>query len=199
MWKRNGLFLLVSLIGARAWCQQASLFSAKPLASSLHSKTALTTETSWKLYMEKEDGNGGNDSEETKPRQNQGRFGPLGGRKKRRQVKLSENDNKFSFPLWGVSLLLGAFLLGKIFGWGDDPSFVYYESSVYETRVYNRDGRVETSRKESFRSNIPTLVEEQQRQRGDSELMPPPLLEDSIMDEMDQAIRIQEKFIDEFF
>ena len=40
----------------------------------------------------------------------------------------------------------------------NNPSVVYYSSSVSESTTY-RDGNVETTRKENFQSNIPGLVE----------------------------------------
>ena len=47
---------------------------------------------------------------------------------------------------------------GNLFG-GSSPNVVYYSSSVYQSTTYKADGNVETSRKESFESNIPGLVE----------------------------------------
>lgn len=35
-------------------------------------------------------------------------------------------------------------------------NYVYYQSSYYESRIVGTDGKVETSRKESVRTNIPT-------------------------------------------
>jgi hypothetical protein len=43
------------------------------------------------------------------------------------------------------------------------PNFVYYQSSVIERRVVGPDGTVETSRKESFKSNLPDLVRQQRQ------------------------------------
>jgi hypothetical protein len=40
-------------------------------------------------------------------------------------------------------------------------SYVFYQSSVYESRVYTSDGKVETKREESIRSNLPSLLERQ--------------------------------------
>lgn len=34
------------------------------------------------------------------------------------------------------------------------PGYVFYESNVYESRVYKPDGNVETSRRESFKTNL---------------------------------------------
>ena len=42
---------------------------------------------------------------------------------------------------------------------------MYYQSSVVERRVIGPDGNVETSRKESFQSNLPDLVRQQRQQQ----------------------------------
>ena len=54
-------------------------------------------------------------------------------------------------------------LFGNLFG-GTSPNVVYYSSSVYQSTTYKADGNVETSRKESFESNIPGLVEKARRE-----------------------------------
>ena len=46
---------------------------------------------------------------------------------------------------------------------GSSPSYVYYESSVFETRVVGTDGQIQTSRKELIKSNIPELVRQKQQ------------------------------------
>lgn len=70
------------------------------------------------------------------------------------------NTAKKMLPLLAVLLILKLFL-GSLFGGsgGGTPSFVYYQSSVYESRSYSEDGRMERVRKEStMRSNIPSLT-----------------------------------------
>lgn len=54
-------------------------------------------------------------------------------------------------------------LLGILFGFGggggsDNPSYVYYQSTVYESRSISSDGKVERIRRESMKSNIPSLI-----------------------------------------
>jgi len=127
------------------------------------------------------------------------RFGQLGGRNKKDRLKKTE---KKSFPWWSIpAILLTLLLFKRIFFGAGDPSFVYYESSVYESSVYRGDGRVETSRKESFKSNIPSLVEDQQRRRQiqqNDDASSPAIQrlleqtsseEDSIMQDMDRMMR----------
>lgn len=68
----------------------------------------------------------------------------------------------FAAPIFAIIVVLRV-LLGGLFGGaggGSDtnPGYVYYQSSVYESRIIGSDGRVETARKESVRSNIPSLV-----------------------------------------
>ena len=41
---------------------------------------------------------------------------------------------------------------------GNNGPYFYYESSVYETRSYTSEGKVESTRKESFKSNLPSEI-----------------------------------------
>ena len=67
--------------------------------------------------------------------------------------------------LWLASAaLVWIFFLSRFFdGTRSPPNFVYYQSSVIERRVVGPDGNVETSRQESFKSNLPDLVRQQQQ------------------------------------
>lgn len=51
-------------------------------------------------------------------------------------------------------------LLGVLFGGAGSapPSYVYYQASMYESRTLGPDGKMETTRKESVRSNVPSLI-----------------------------------------
>jgi hypothetical protein len=94
--------------------------------------------------------------------------GRAGGRKRRKSAKnprKKEKQSPRSIGMLPAVLLLSGVLLVLLKGIlfdnvSGDPSFVYYESSVYESLTYGTDGRVETSRRESFRSNIPSLMEQ---------------------------------------
>lgn len=127
---------------------------------------------------EKDEVSNKNYSKNSQPSQqhkNKGRIGPLGGRRKKRTKSFSKDSGNSNQPMlfkncWSIpALLLGLIIIkGILFGGGGGggSTFVYYESSVYETRVYNNElGKVETSRKESFRSNIPSLVEQRQQKQ----------------------------------
>jgi hypothetical protein len=76
--------------------------------------------------------------------------------------------------LWALEILAFTIILRSFFvGSASDgttsstnPNFMYYQSTVIERRVIGSNGDIETSRKESFQSNIPDLVREQQKQRS---------------------------------
>mmetsp|Transcript_31787 Transcript_31787/g.48030 ORF Transcript_31787/g.48030 Transcript_31787/m.48030 type:complete len:121 (+) Transcript_31787:667-1029(+) len=59
-----------------------------------------------------------------------------------------------------VAIALAAYLfLQNLFG-TSSSSYVYYQSSVYESRIVGTDGKVETSRKESVKTNLPNWMME---------------------------------------
>lgn len=68
----------------------------------------------------------------------------------------AENVQKFVLPVVLLFVLLKA-LLGGVFVASSParPSFVYYQSSTYESRTVDVSGNVKTIRKESVRSNLP--------------------------------------------
>lgn len=88
----------------------------------------------------------------------------VGGRRKKSTSK-RENDRRVdkndgnSFIRYGSLIIGGVFLLklisGLLFG---GSNVVYYESSVYQSTTRSIDGNFETTRKESFRTNIPGLT-----------------------------------------
>eukprot|EP00527_Entomoneis_sp_CCMP2396_P005559 CAMPEP_0198145534 /NCGR_PEP_ID=MMETSP1443-20131203/24209_1 /TAXON_ID=186043 /ORGANISM="Entomoneis sp., Strain CCMP2396" /LENGTH=158 /DNA_ID=CAMNT_0043809221 /DNA_START=138 /DNA_END=614 /DNA_ORIENTATION=+ len=86
-----------------------------------------------------------------------------GGRYRKRESNLSlkkkEKTNLLGLltPLF-VLLIISNFLFGEFWG-SDDTSYYYYQSSYYESSTYGADGKVDTARKESIRTNIPSLLE----------------------------------------
>jgi hypothetical protein len=90
-----------------------------------------------------------------------------GGRS--RSMKKQEKNNGPGFPSWLIGLVLVCLLSLKLTSSG---SFMFYESSVYESRVYTSDGKVETTRKESVRSNVqdPKLLLDEQRRMVESRM-----------------------------
>ena len=56
-----------------------------------------------------------------------------------------------------LSILKGIF--GFLFGFGGSNSnVIYYQSTVYESRTYDADGKMERVRKESIKSNMPSSM-----------------------------------------
>ncbi len=96
----------------------------------------------------------------------------MGGRRtKKKELKRENNttnDGPFAFirqaaiPILFVALFL-RLLFGTIFG---GSNVVYYSSTVYQSTTYSRDGNIETRTKESFKSNIPGLVEKKANERS---------------------------------
>lgn len=78
---------------------------------------------------------------------------------------------------FGLPLLIMIVALRLIFDDGstDNPKVVYYSRSVYQSTSYTKDGKVETTRKDNFQSNVPELVkqakvkESKQQLRGGAE------------------------------
>ena len=135
-------------------------------------------------------------------------IGPLGGRRtKIRSPPTKKSDDNKTLTWWSIPALLLSVLLvqGILSGGGNDSNFVYYTSSVYESRVYNSDGKVETSRKESFQSNLPSLVEQQRQQSSrpgeflSDRRLPVVAPEDEMLQEMDKMMRAQDVLMDSFF
>jgi hypothetical protein len=105
----------------------------------------------------------------------------VGGRKTKKNHQIKKDTSKHAISgvfatirQLALPILLATvffrLLLGNLFG-GTSPNVVYYSSSVYQSTTYKADGNVETSRKESFESNIPGLVEKARRessQRNDN-------------------------------
>mmetsp|Transcript_2361 Transcript_2361/g.3461 ORF Transcript_2361/g.3461 Transcript_2361/m.3461 type:complete len:279 (+) Transcript_2361:152-988(+) len=132
----------------------------------------------------------------------------VGGRSRQKNTlanneKENNNDGLLSkwaaivVPAFAVVFLLKSVLGGLFFGGAADgqSSYVYYQSSVYETRSYGSDGKVETSRKESVRTNAPSLVNSQRvndNARDDStsrsRVSGTYLLEDIADDDFDEEI-----------
>ena len=135
----------------------------------------------------------------------------VGGRARRKSP--SKNVEKPpKIPSWLTTLALPVgvlwFVGQLLFGGGESSSDYYYQSSVYESRVYNSDGRVDTSRKSSVRSNVPGLIDTETPQRpfpaeinsivnyerrADEDF-------DRVLDkEMESMMRLQKGFLNEFW
>ena len=95
------------------------------------------------------------------------------GGRRRRQPKnnketIRQTKGQGKWPNWVIGGVLLALFLSLSSMWnegGTSPSYVYYQSTVFESTIVQEDGRRETSRQESFRSNLPDLVRQQQEQQ----------------------------------
>lgn len=67
--------------------------------------------------------------------------------------------SQWAIPFLVIAVVLRILLGDILFGGAQNSNVVYYSKSVYQSTPYSRDGNVETTRKESFQSNIPGLVE----------------------------------------
>ena len=96
------------------------------------------------------------------------KYARAGGRRPRTESKSTPSTNngndiflmfrQVALPLCLLALLL-RFLFGMFGGSASNPNVVYYSRSTYQSTTYAPDGKVETTRKEDFRSNIPGLVD----------------------------------------
>jgi len=117
------------------------------------------------------DQNANNDSEKNIDRS----FKKIGGRVVRQSNMAPDTDEDTKPPRkrrWGfiaVPILAVLLMFNVLFGagGGGGSNYVYYQSSVYESRVVMPDGRIDTTRKESIRSNVPALLEGKQSRDGD--------------------------------
>ena len=199
MRKVRVLRFLLCFIEAMAWSHHGFYGSTIPTEFAMNKRHGISKICSHVMTMKGVDSDG--DDSSNRHRQNKGRlFGRIGGRKKRHSTNMgkvkNQRDSSSVIPFWGVALGV-AVLLSSLFGWnqGSDPSFVYYESSFYESRDYSSDGKVESYRKESFKSNVPGLVQELKQRQGEVSLEST----SSALNEIDLAQRIQAAILDDFF
>eukprot|EP00565_Helicotheca_tamesis_P006859 CAMPEP_0185725120 /NCGR_PEP_ID=MMETSP1171-20130828/1448_1 /TAXON_ID=374046 /ORGANISM="Helicotheca tamensis, Strain CCMP826" /LENGTH=187 /DNA_ID=CAMNT_0028393157 /DNA_START=372 /DNA_END=935 /DNA_ORIENTATION=+ len=95
----------------------------------------------------------------------------VGGRRSsppppKRNNKKDTDDNvfgllKFVLPIMALIWLLQSLLSGIFFFGGGGSStgnYVYYQSSTFESRTIKSDGTIETAKKESVRTNMPSLI-----------------------------------------
>lgn len=104
------------------------------------------------------------ESDRVRTSQSTKHFSRVGGRKVRRQKPKQKRPN--SLPLILPLALVFYLFFSQPFGSRGNPSYVYYQSSVYESTVVGSDGRAETSRQESIKSNLPELVRKQRAIAG---------------------------------
>jgi hypothetical protein len=113
-------------------------------------------------------------------------------------------------PLVGLTLVLRLLFGGG--GGGSSSNFYYYQNSSFESRVVTGDGKVDTARKESIRSNIPGLIIE--KSNGDDgrrapsssssirlleESAPSADFDDTLDREIESILRQERRMMDDFF
>jgi len=130
-----------------------------------------------------------------KPMSNASRAGGRKPRPKKQDPEPKKKGPNLVVP----GLLLVLFLsLKSLFGYDtNNPSYVYYQSSLFESTVVNQDGRRETSRQESFKSNIPELVKEQRRDGTTSKYLRE--ADEDIERELNAAMEMQRRMLNDFF
>lgn len=75
----------------------------------------------------------------------------------------NKNKRDKGFPGWivvALPILCIWLAFQNLFG----SDFVYYQSTVFESTVVAPNGKVETARKESVRTNVPSLMEGRDKQ-----------------------------------
>lgn len=99
----------------------------------------------------------------------------------------SENNDVWSFARLGVSLALAFLILRSLLG-GLFGNTVYYSTSVYQSVTYSSDGKVETTTKESFSSNIPGLVERSRSDgKGSVEIESNQMIDEEVLDLIEEV------------
>ena len=89
----------------------------------------------------------------------------VGGRSKYPSMQKRPKKKKPWWALAFVPLVAGWIFFQNLFSPGPSSlDYVYYQSTVFESRVVGSDGRMESARKESVRTNAPTLMERQERE-----------------------------------
>jgi hypothetical protein len=103
----------------------------------------------------------------------------VGGRSKSTVRTKGRDDlvkNTFSSLLrswrqWTLPILVAGFLLSSLFGRIGRPtqqSYTFYQSNVYETRIVDSDGKIQTSRQETIRTNLPQALRDTQTKLKES-------------------------------
>lgn len=156
--------------------------------------------------------------------------GRAGGRRRKQKPSFpsitNRNDNKSPWNnvliRAGIPLLALVLLVRTFFGSdggttpSSSPSYYYYQSSYYESRVYNSNGNMERTYKQSIKSNMPSLIESrarllnQQQQQRDNDATTPAqtsttgssrnLLRESPNQELDEAlVRVQQAMFSDWY
>lgn len=106
---------------------------------------------------------GGNDESHRSPDDNHDKkaIGRAGGRRRRLSNQSNEENGQKTAPaviLFSLLLILVPFFDEAMDESPKEQSYYYYQSSYSETRVYSQDGSIQTSRKQSVETNVPSLL-----------------------------------------
>ena len=93
-------------------------------------------------------------------------------------------------------LLIVKTLLG---GFGADDSVYFYQSSYVESRVVRSDGKIDTSRKESIRTNIPSMKDVSPQTLREYNARFDEDFDREIEQEMARMLRFQRSTLNDFF
>ncbi|KAL7579427.1 hypothetical protein ACA910_014091 [Epithemia clementina (nom. ined.)] len=126
-----------------------------------------------------------------------------GGRATSRRMRKVEPKKKNQGPMFFILfLLLMALIFNLIFrgqSIGDSPSMYFYQSSYFETQMYKPDGNVDTVRKQSIRTNFPSIQQDKSSGSLDYTARPDEEFELELNDEIDSMMRFQRSMFDKFF
>ena len=126
-----------------------------------------------------------------------------GGRIRRKREPLDQTKNnrtssqilRYSVPFL-LLLLIVKTLLG---GFGADDSVYFYQSSYVESRVVRSDGKIDTSRKESIRTNIPSMKDVSPQTLREYNARFDEDFDREIEQEMARMLRFQRSTLNDFF
>jgi len=125
----------------------------------------------------------------------------IGGRRPRRRQQQPPKKDSAIKP-W--QLIVGALValwifFSQLFGGGaGNPSYVYYSSTFYESTVVRPDGKIESSRQESFKSNRPELVPQRQQDRSRASSIIRAEQEEMAR-EIDSMMQFERQILEDFF
>lgn len=135
-----------------------------------------------------------------------------GGRSRRYPTpsKLTEKkDNNWTGLVASLAifaLLYNLFISGggSLLGGAGASNYYYYQSSFFESQTFSSDGKVDTARRESIRTNVPSLLQDKNalRDRTSSvelEIRPVQEFEQSLDDEIGRNLRLELGTLDDFF
>lgn len=176
-------FLVVVQLGLLIMAQQgwtftpsgALLVARRPSSSVLLTASLTSRDTrplSSQMHMSNDDNSSSNKEDDSIiPSKSTRRAGGR-VRNKIRPSKKDPAESPPKLPGWVKTIIIpvaALWILSQLIFGGEStsssPNYYYYQSSVYQSSVYGPDGRVDTAKKESVRTNMPGLSAEQKQSR----------------------------------